>query len=118
MPRVKGGPQGRRRHKRILERAKGYRGSRSKLLKRAKDAVKRAGEHAFAGRRQRRRQMRSLWIVRLNGALNSYGVKYSRFIKGLKDANITLNRKMLSDLAIRDPKAFEQIVEKVKKTFK
>src|SRR3989344_1836330 len=118
MPRVKGGPRGHQRHKKILDKAKGYRGTRSKLYKRAVDAVKRAGEHAFAGRKQRKRQMRSLWIVRLNGALSSYDVKYSRFIKGLKDADIQMNRKILSDMAIRDPKAFEQIVEKVKKTFK
>ncbi len=118
MTRVKGGARAHRRHKKILEQAKGYRQARSKLFKRAHEAVIRAGEHAFAGRKHRKRQMRRLWIVRINGALSSYGVKYNKFIKGLKDAKIDLDRKMLSDLAIQDPKAFEEIVEKVKKPFK
>lgn len=118
MPRVKGGPRARRKHKKILKLAKGYSESRSKTFKRANEAVIRAGEHAFAGRKQRKRQMRRLWITRLNGALSSHDVKYSRFIKGLKDAKIDLNRKMLSDLAIHDPTTFTKVVEKVKKTFK
>jgi large subunit ribosomal protein L20 len=118
MPRVRGGPRARQRHKKVLKLAKGYRESRSKTFKRANEAVIRAGEHAFAGRKQRKRQMRRLWIVRINGALTKYDVKYSRFIKGLKDAKIDLNRKVLSDLAIHDPQTFEKVVEKVKKTFK
>jgi large subunit ribosomal protein L20 len=118
MTRVKGGPRARKRHKKVLKLAKGYREHRSKTYRRANEAVLRAGEHAFAGRKQRKRQMRRLWISRINGALSSHDVKYSRFIKGLKDAKINLNRKMLSDLAIHDPNAFEKVVEKVKKTFK
>ena len=117
MPRVKGGPRARQRHKKILKLAKGYSESRSKTYKRANEAVLRAGEHAFAGRKHRKRQMRRLWITRLNGALTAHDINYSRFIKGLKDAKIELNRKMLSDLAIHDPAAFTQVVEKVKKTF-
>lgn len=118
MTRVKGGPRAHARHKKVLQQAKGYRESRSKNFARAQEAVLRAGEHAFAGRKHRKRQMRRLWIVRINAALTGFGVKYSRFIKGLKDANITLDRKVLADLAIHDKNAFEQVVEKVKKTFK
>lgn len=114
MTRVKGGPRARRRHKKILKLAKGYKESRSKTFKRANEAVLRAGEHAFAGRKLRKRNMRRLWITRISGALNDYDINYSRFISGLKKANIELNRKMLSELAISDPKAFKAVVEKVK----
>lgn len=117
MPRVKGGPRARKKHKKVIKQAKGYRGTRSKLYKRANEAVIRAGEHAFAGRRIRRRDMRKLWIQRISGALSNYDINYSRFISGLKKANITLNRKMLSELAINDPKAFEQIVNKAMESF-
>lgn len=114
MPRVRGGPRGHRRHKKVIKAAKGYRGSRSKLFKRANEAVLRAGEHSFAGRKLRKRNMRRLWIARINGALTPYDINYSTFMHGLKDADIDLNRKMLSEIAINDPKAFEQIVSKVK----
>lgn len=114
MPRVKGGPRGHRKHIKIVKLAKGYRGSRSKLYKRAAEAVVRAGEHAFAGRKQKRRDLRRLWIARINGALSSHEVKYSRFINGLKKAAITLDRKTLSEMAINDPKAFNDIVKQVK----
>jgi large subunit ribosomal protein L20 len=117
MPRVKGGPRARRKHKKILKLAKGYRGSRSKLYKRANEAVLRAGEHAFAGRRKRRRDLRRLWITRINAGLKPHNINYSSFIKGLKDAKIEVNRKILSDLAVKDPKAFEQIVSKAKESF-
>jgi large subunit ribosomal protein L20 len=113
MPRVKGGPAGHRKHRKVVKLAKGYRGSRSKLFKRANEAVLRAGEHAFAGRRKRRRDIRTLWIARINAALTGYDINYSRFIAGLKDLNINLNRKMLSETAINDPKAFEEIVTRV-----
>lgn len=114
MPRVKGGPRGHRLHKRIVKMASGYRGTRNRLFKRANEAVIRAGEHAFAGRKQRKRDMRRLWISRINSALSKYDVKYSRFVNGLKKQHIELNRKMLSELAISDPKAFELVVAKVK----
>lgn len=118
MPRVKGGPSGHRKHVKILALAKGYRMSRNRLYKRAAEAVVKAGKRAFEGRRQRRRDFRSLWISRINGALTNHNIKYSQFIKGLKNANIDLNRKILSDMAISDPSSFEKVVEKVKSTFK
>ena len=118
MPRVKGGVRTRRRHKKILKLAKGYRGSRSKLFKRANEAVIRAGEHAFAGRRIRRRDMRRLWITRISAGLKGKEINYSRFIAGLNKAKIQINRKILADLAITDPKAFEQVVSKAKESFR
>jgi large subunit ribosomal protein L20 len=114
MARVKGGPRAHSRHKKILKLAKGYRGTRSKLYKRANEAVLRAGEHAFHGRKKRRRDLRRLWITRLNAALTKHNIQYSRFIKALKDAKIELNRKMLSQLAIEDENAFNKIVDQVK----
>lgn len=113
MPRVKRGPRGTRRRNKILAKTKGYRMSRSTLLKRAKEAAMRANEHAFAGRKRRKRDIRTLWITRISAALTPYDINYSRFIKGLKDANIDLNRKMLSEMAINDPEGFKQVVETV-----
>lgn len=118
MTRVKGGPRAHQRHKNILKSAKGYRGTRSKLIKRAREAVLRSGEHAFAGRKKKKRDMRRLWITRISGALSDKNINYSRFIKGLKDAKIDLNRKTLSEMAIHDPQSFEMIVDTVKKNFK
>lgn len=118
MPRVKGGFRTRRTHKKILKMTKGYRGTRNRLFKRANEAVLRAGEHAFAGRKKRKRDMRRLWISRINGALTPYDIKYSRFIDALNKANITLNRKMLSEIAISDATAFETIVKKAKQAIK
>lgn len=115
MPRVKGGFRTRRIHKKVLKLAKGYRGSRNRLFKRANEAVVRAGEHAFEGRKQRKRDFRKLWISRLSSALTQYELNYSRFISGLQKAKIDLNRKVLSEMAINDPKGFEQVVVKVKK---
>ena len=115
MSRVKGGPKKSRRHKKIINLAKGYRGTRSKNYKRAREAVLRAGEHSFEGRRKRPGNMRRLWISRLNSALTKHNIMYSRFIDGLKKSKIELNRKMLSEIAINDPKTFDQIVDKVKK---
>src|SRR3989344_3947359 len=114
MPRVKGGPQSHRKHKKILKLAKGYRGSRSKLYKRAAEAVRRVREHEFAGRRQKRRDLRRLWIARINGALSEYNIMYSRFVNALKKAEITLDRKTLSEMAIQDPNGFKAVVNKVK----
>jgi len=114
MSRVKGGFRTNRKHKKILKLAKGYRGTRSKLIKRAHEAVLRAGEHSFEGRRKRPGDMRQLWISRINSALRKHEIMYSRFIAGLEKSKIELNRKMLSEIAINDPKAFDEIVEKVK----
>jgi large subunit ribosomal protein L20 len=114
MPRVKGNRKDHRKHKKVLKLTKGYRGTRSKLFKRANEASVRAGEHAFAGRRQRRRDMRRLWIARINAALIPFDIKYSRFIDGLNKSDIKLNRKVLSEMAINDSKAFKDVVEKVK----
>lgn len=113
MTRVKGGPSSRLKHKRILKQAKGYYGTRSKLFRRANEAVLRAGEHAFTGRKLRKRDFRRLWITRISAALSSYELNYSRFIKGLSDSKIELNRKVLSQMAIEDPKGFEVVVNKV-----
>jgi large subunit ribosomal protein L20 len=115
MPRVKGGFRTRRKHNKILRLAKGYRGTRSKLVKRSHEAVLRAGEHAFEGRRNRRRDMRTLWITRISGALAKFEIMYSRFMAGLKKAKIELNKKMLAEVAINDPKGFEEVVDRVKK---
>ncbi|HBY09734.1 50S ribosomal protein L20 [candidate division WWE3 bacterium RIFOXYC2_FULL_42_13] len=115
MARVKGGPRAHAKHKKVLKLAKGYRGTRNRLFRRAQEGVIRAGEHAFEGRKQRKRDMRRLWITRLSAALIKYDVKYSRFIAGLKRSGIVLNRKMLSEMAINEPKDFEQIVNSVKK---
>ncbi len=111
MARVKTGTVRRKRHKKILKETKGYKGTRSRLFKRAHEAYIRAGEHAFAGRKQRKRDMRKLWIQRINAALNEFDLSYSRFINLLKKKNINLNRKMLAELAVRDPEAFKKIVE-------
>lgn len=117
MSRAKGGFKRKRSHKKVLKLAKGYRGTRSKLFKRANEAVIRAGEHAFAGRRKKRRDLRRLWIARINGALTPHELNYSTFIKGLKNANIDLDRKVLSEMAIKEPSAFEEVVKKVKDSF-
>ena len=114
MPRVKGGFRTRRQHKKVIGLAKGYRMSRHLIFTRANQAVLRAGEHAFAGRAKRRRDLRQLWIVRLNAGLDKFGIKYSRFIPALKRANVELNRKMLSELAVKDFGAFEKVVGLVK----
>lgn len=114
--RVKRGTAKRARHSQVLERAKGYRGTKSKLVRKAKEAVLHAGDYAFAGRKQRKQQMRSLWIVRINATLKGYDLSYSRFIKALKDSNIELDRKILADLALNDPKAFKEVVETATKS--
>ena len=114
MVRVKGGPRARKRHKKILRATKGYRGTRRKLYKRAHEAYLRAGQHAYVGRRLRKRDMRRLWIQRINAALSEYDLSYSKFIKLLKEAKIELDRKILAQLALEDPERFRKIVEKIK----
>ncbi|MDP3955243.1 MAG: 50S ribosomal protein L20 [bacterium] len=114
MMRVKTGPSRHRKHKKVLELASGYRMTRHRLHRQASDAVLHAGEYAFAGRKNRKRDFRRLWIVRINAALTDVGISYSRFINGLKKANIELDRKILADLAVSDPGVFKTIVEKSK----
>lgn len=118
MTRVKAGVRRHQKHKKILQLAKGYRGARNRLFRKANEAVVRAGEHAFAGRKQRRRDARSLWIVRLSGALTQYAIKYSKFIPALKLAKIDLDRNSLAEMASTDPKGFEYIVNTIKKHLK
>jgi len=114
MPRVTTAVPRRRRKKRLLKEARGYFASRSKQWRSANETVMRAGNYARAGRRLRKRDFRSLWITRLSGACLGLGISYSRLIQGLKLGNILLNRKMLSELAIHDPLAFEAVVAKAK----
>lgn len=114
MPRAKGGPKTRRRHKKILERAKGYYGAKSRLFKNATETVDKALQYAYRDRKAKKREFRSLWIIRINAATRSQGISYSQFMAGMKKANIQLDRKALAHLAYNDPKAFGQIVETVK----
>ncbi|MFZ5437539.1 MAG: 50S ribosomal protein L20 [Patescibacteria group bacterium] len=118
MPRVKTGVVRRRAHKKVLQQNKGYRGTNSRLYKRAKEANLHAAQYAFVGRKLRKRDMRKLWISRINAALTAVGssLNYSRFLNGLKKASIALNRKMLSQIAIKDEQAFREVVAKVEKT--
>ncbi len=111
--RVKG-PSSRRKKKKILKLAKGYRGQRSRSYRRAKEAVMRALYYQYRDRKLRKREFRRLWIARINAAVRAYGLNYSTFINGLKKAGIELNRKILADMAVRDPQAFEQVVNRVK----
>jgi len=111
--RVKG-PSSRRKKKKILKLAKGYRGQRSRSYRRAKEAVMKALYYQYRDRKLRKREFRRLWIARINAAVRAYGLNYSTFINGLKKAGIELDRKILADIAVRDPQAFEQIVDKVK----
>jgi len=115
MTRIKKGFSKSKKHKKILKLAKGYRGSKSKLVRTAKEAVMHAGEYAFSGRKQRKIQKRRLWIVVINAALRTEGITYSRFIKSLKDTNIQIDRKILSDIAISDPQIFKEIIKKTTK---
>ncbi len=114
MPRSTNAPASRNRRRRIVKRAKGYRGSRHRLLKTAKQAVDRAGQYAYRDRKVRKRDFRRLWIARINAAARAHGLTYSRFIKGLKLADIDINRKMLAEIAVSDQAAFSQIVETAK----
>lgn len=112
MARVKRGVMTRKRHNRILDDAKGYRGAHSKLFRQAKEAVQHAGQYAYRDRRTRKRDFRRLWITRINAACRAEGVTYSRFIAGLIRAGIEIDRKVLSDLAITSPDAFRQLVSR------
>lgn len=110
MARVKRGVTAHRKHKKLLELTKGYQGGRSKLVKEAKSASLHAGQYALAGRRQRRRDMRKLWIIQMGNTLRNEGLSYSRFIASLKEKNILLNRKMLAELAAHDIQVFKKVV--------
>ena len=112
MPRVKRGVVAHARHKKVLDKAKGYRGARSKILRVAKQAVTKAGQYAYRDRRQRKRQFRALWIARINAGARENGMSYSVFMNGLKKAAIEIDRKVLSDIAIFDKPAFTALVEK------
>jgi large subunit ribosomal protein L20 len=115
MARVKTGTNRRRRHKKILKMAKGNYGTRSKLYRRANEAMLKALWYEYRDRRTRKRDLRRLWITRINAAARINGLTYSRMIYGLKEAKINLNRKVLADMAVRHPEAFAQVVEKAKK---
>jgi len=112
MARVKGGPQGHRRHKKVLKLTKGQRGSKSKLFRRANEAMLKSLWYAYRDRRVRRRDLRKLWIARINAAARLNGTTYSRLIHAMKQADIQINRKMLADMAVRDPEAFAAVVAK------
>ena len=114
MARVKRGVTTHAKHKKILKAAKGYYGRRKNTIRIAKQAVEKAGQYAFRDRKRRKRTFRALWIQRLNAAVRQFDLTYSRFIDGLNKAEITIDRKVLSDLAIREPAAFAAIVEKAK----
>ena len=114
MPRVKRGVVAHRRHKKVLKQAKGYYGARSRIFRVAKQAVTKAGQYAYRDRRQRKRQFRALWITRINAQSRANGLSYSRFINGLKKADIALDRRVLADLAVHDKPAFAAIVEQAK----
>ncbi|MFH2138904.1 MAG: 50S ribosomal protein L20 [Candidatus Omnitrophota bacterium] len=115
MPRVKRSPATKARKKKILKTAKGAFGQRKNVYRRAKETVQRALAFAYTGRKLRKREFRQLWTVRINAALREYGMSYSRFIGALKKENITLDRKILADLAVTDKPAFEAVVDMVKK---
>lgn len=114
MPRVKRGVTARARHKKVLALAKGYRGRRKNVYRVAKQAVMKAGQYAYRDRRQRKRQFRQLWIVRINAGARENGLSYSKFMNGLKRAAIEIDRKVLADLAVFDKAAFAQLAEKAK----
>ena len=114
MARVKGGMNARRKHNRVLKLAKGYRGARSKQYRVAKQSVMRALASSYAGRKQRKRQFRRLWIARINAAARMNGLSYSRFMYGLKLAGVEMNRKMLAELAVNDAAGFTKLAEVAK----
>ena len=114
MARVKRGVTARARHKRVIHAAKGYYAARRKVYRVAKQAVTKAAQYAYIGRKQRKRQFRRLWIVRINAAARLHGLSYSRFMNGLLKANVKLDRKALADIAIHDPAAFGAIAEQAK----
>ena len=115
MARVKNGAVTKARHKKVLKQAKGYFGSKHRLYKSAKEQLMHSGQYAFRDRKQKKREFRKLWITRINAACSENGISYSRFIEGLNKAGVEVNRKMLSEIAINDPKAFTELVEVAKK---
>ena len=114
MARIKGGLNARKKHTRVLKLAKGYRGARSKQYRVAKQSVMRALTSSYAGRKERKRQFRQLWIARINAAARLNGLSYSQFMHGLKLANVDLNRKVLADMAVTDAAGFDSLVEVAK----
>ena len=114
MARVKRGVTARAKHKKVLKKAKGYYGARSRVFRVANQAVTKAGQYAYRDRRQKKRQFRRLWIVRINAAARVFDMSYSRFMDGLNKSNIEVDRKMLADLAVNDIDAFGQLAEKAK----
>lgn len=115
MARVKTAIITRKKHKKILKRAKGYYGAKHYRFRMAKQAVMKSGKYAYVGRKDKKSNFRKLWIARINAAARMNGLTYSKLINGMKKANIVINRKMLAELAVNDPKAFSQIAEKAKK---
>jgi large subunit ribosomal protein L20 len=115
MPRQKSGPYRKQRIKKILKRAKGFRAGRSKLNRAGREAVMRAGMYGYFGRKNKKRDYRGMWIVRINAACDSRGIPYHKFINGLRKAKVELNRKALAELALSEPKAFDELVETAKK---
>lgn len=114
MPRVKRGVTAHARHKKVMDQAKGYYGARRKVYRVAKQAVTKAGQYAYRDRRQKKRQFRALWIVRINAAARQFDLSYSRMVDGLNKAGIEIDRKVLADLAVHDIAAFGKIAEKAK----
>ena len=114
MPRATNAPASRRRRKKFIKLAAGYRGSRHRLIKTARQAVEHSGQYAYRDRKARKREFRKLWIARINAAARQSGLPYSRFIQGLKNANIDVNRKMLAEIAVTDIAKFNELVELVK----
>ena len=118
MARIKGALMTRKRRNKVLKLAKGYYGSKSKLFKTAKQAVMKSGNYAYIGRKQKKREFRQLWIARISAGCKANGMNYSTFMNGLKKACVTLNRKMLSEIAIADPAAFTALTEQAKAALK
>ncbi len=118
MARATNSPASRKRRKKVLKYAKGYFGNKSKLFRYAKEAVQHAWQYAYAARKKKKADFRGLWIVRINAACRNAGISYSRFVEGMKAANIVLDRKVLSDLAIRDEVAFNALVQKAQDALK
>ncbi len=118
MSRVKRGTIHTKKRRKVLKEAKGFRGGRSNLYTLAKEAIKKSLVHSYIGRKRKKRDFRRLWIVRINAAVRKEGLSYSRFMKGLKEANINLNRKVISELAVNNPKEFSKLVEVAKEKIK
>ena len=113
--RIKRGVNAVKKRRKILKQAKGYFGAKSKLYRTAREQVMKSGQYAYIGRKQKKRDFRALWITRINAACRLNDISYSRFVSGLKKANVTLNRKVLADMAVREPEAFANLVEVAKK---